>query len=272
MSAPVILVTGSTDGIGKATAIELARAGAEVIIHGRKRSKGLAVLAEVSKAGGDKPGLIVADYSETGQVRAMAREVVSGYTKLDVLVNNAGTYQKTRKLTKEGVEMTFAVNYLAPFLLTNLLLPLIRRSSPSRIVTVGSSAHEDVHGIDWDDLVARERYDPWEAYAFSKFADIVFTYALARRLSGTRVTANCLHPGVVETKVLWSSYPGYNGITPLEGAETSVYLALSPEVSGVSGKYFDKRRPVQSSDLTYDEEIQERLWNLAGQLTGFRGD
>ena len=139
--------------------------------------------------------------------------------------------------------MTFAVNYLAPFLLTHLLLPLLRAGTPSRIVTVASSAHEDVSRIDWENLPGMPRYQPWEAYCLSKFADITFTYLLAERLEGTGVTTNCLHPGVADTKLLRTAFPGMQGITPEEGSRTSVYLALSPEAAGISGRYFEKLRP-----------------------------
>jgi NAD(P)-dependent dehydrogenase (short-subunit alcohol dehydrogenase family) len=266
---PIILVTGSTDGIGKATAMELARRGARILIHGRSRSKARAVQREVqdSSAGG-KPDIVIADFSDPDQVRGMAEEISSTYSRLDVLVNNAGTYQKARNLTERGVEMTFAVNYLAPFLLTTLLLPLLRENTPSRIITVASSAHEDVSGIDWDNLPGMPRYDPWEAYCLSKFADLAFTYMLAEKLEGSGVTANCLHPGVVDTKVLRTAFPGMKGISPEEGARTSVYLAFSPEVAGVSGQYFENMRPVRSTALTHDRAVQEKLWEIAEELTG----
>ena len=266
---PLILVTGSTDGIGKATATELALQGARVIIHGRSRAKAREVQRKVQDSSdGQKPDIIIADFSDLDQVRGMAEEINATYDHLDVLVNNAGTYQPTRNLTGEGIEMTFAVNYLAPFLLTSLLLPLLRKSAPSRIVTVASTAHEDVSRIDWDNLPAMPRYDPWEAYSLSKFADLVFTYTLAERLEGSGVTANCLHPGVVDTCVLRTAFPGMQGITPEEGSRTSVYLALSPEVEGVSGQYFEDMRPASSAALTHDRAVQERLWDIAREITG----
>jgi NAD(P)-dependent dehydrogenase (short-subunit alcohol dehydrogenase family) len=201
----------------------------------------------------------------------MAADLLSRYSRLNVLVNNVGTYQKTRHVTKEGIEMTLAVNYLGPFLLTSLLLPLLRKSTRSRIVTVASSAHEDVNTIDWENLPQERRYDPWAAYSLSKFADLAFTYTLARNLAGSGVTANCLHPGVVDTKILRSAFPGMSAITPEDGAQTSIWLARSPEVEGVSGRYFDNRRPVRSSALSYDRTVQERLWKMAEDLTGMTG-
>jgi NAD(P)-dependent dehydrogenase (short-subunit alcohol dehydrogenase family) len=163
--------------------------------------------------------------------------------------------------------MTFAVNFLAPFLLTHSLLPLLKKSAPSRIVSVASSAHEDVDRFDWDNLQGDRHYDPWDTYARSKFAVIVFTYMLARNIEGSGVTANCLHPGVVNTKMLRSAFPGIPGITPQQGALTSVYLAISPDVAFVSGQYFDDQKPVRSSALTYDRSIQKQLWKVAKALT-----
>ncbi len=273
MTQPLILVTGSTDGIGKATATELAAEGAEVILHGRDEKKGKRVQQELAqKAGTDRPDLIIADYSRHDQIRRMATDLISRYSRLDVLINDAGTYQKTRQATEDGNEMTLAVNYLGPFLLSHLLLPLLRKSPAARIVTVASSAHEDVDRIDWDNLPQERRYDPWEAYALSKFADVTFTYTLARNLEGTGVTTNCLHPGVVDTKLSHAAAPGIATITPEEGAQTSIYLARSPEIAEVSGRYFDNRRPIRSSALSYDRTVQERLWKMAEDLTGISGD
>jgi NAD(P)-dependent dehydrogenase (short-subunit alcohol dehydrogenase family) len=269
MNRPIILITGSTDGIGKATARDLISRGAEVIIHGRNKQKGNRVQKELAEiTGNPPPDLLIADLSSREQVRQMAEDITSRYSRLNVMINNAGTYEKERHLTPEGVEKTFAVNYLAPFLLTRLLLPLLKENTPSRIVTVASSAHEDVERIDWDNLPAQVHYDAWDAYALSKFADITFTYTLARATEGTGVIANCLHPGVTDTKLLRSAFPGYPAISPEEGARTSVYLATSPELKGASGRYFDNRKQVRSSALTYDREVQDRLWNLAEDLTG----
>jgi NAD(P)-dependent dehydrogenase (short-subunit alcohol dehydrogenase family) len=271
MAHSTILVTGSTDGIGKATAFALADKGAEVILHGRNPEKGQAVQRELHRStSGTKPDLVIADYTRQEDIRRMADDLRSRYQRLDVLVNNVGTYQKTRHLTADGIEVTFGVNYLGPFLLTYLLLPLLKKSAPSRIVTVASSAHEDVQGIDWSNLQGEQDYEPWDAYARSKFADVVFTYVLSRKIEGSGVTANCLHPGVVDTKLLRSAFPGYPGIPPEEGAKTPVYLALSPDVASVTGKYFDEQKPVRSSALTNDPRVQERLWKVAEELTGIK--
>jgi NAD(P)-dependent dehydrogenase (short-subunit alcohol dehydrogenase family) len=267
MAHPIILVTGSTDGIGKATASALLSRGAEVIIHGRNVKKGQNVQSELKeKTGRGRPDLLIADLSEQQQVRELAEDLLSNYTRLDVLINNAGTYEKVRQVTADGVEMTFAVNYLAPFVLTHSLLPLLKKSAPSRIVSVASSAHEDVDRFDWDNLQGERHYDPWDTYARSKFADIVFTYMLARNIDSSGVTINCLHPGVVNTKMLRSAFPKLPGIPPEQGALTSIYLAVSPDVAGVSGQYFNNQRPVRSSVLTYDRSVQERLWKVAENI------
>jgi len=271
MAEPLILITGSTDGIGKAAATALAGEGAEVILHGRNEKKGKQVQRELETITGSHPDLVIADYSWQDHIRGMAADLIARYTRLDVLINNVGTYQKTRHVSREGYEMTFAVNYLGPFLLTHQLLPLLRKSPGARIVTVASSAHEDVDRIDWGELPQGRKYDPWGAYALSKFADVTFTYTLARNLEGSGITANCLHPGVVNTKLLRSAFPGYPAITPEEAAKTPVWLARSTEVAGISGKYFDTLRPVRSSPLSYDRGVEERLWKMAEELTGMSG-
>jgi NAD(P)-dependent dehydrogenase (short-subunit alcohol dehydrogenase family) len=272
MSGPIVLVTGSTDGIGKATARELAARGAEVILHGRDKEKGSRAILEIEKETGRRGlSLIIADLSLQKNVIRLAEEVSSHHERLDVLINNAGTFELTRRLTPDGVEMTLAVNYLAPFLLTRHLLPLLKKSSPSRVVNVASIAHRDVRKIDWENLRGEKRYDPYDAYSLSKFAVVTFTYALSREIAATDITVNCLHPGVVDTRMLRKGFPGIGGKPPSEGAETSVFLALSPDVEGLTGMYFEEsRKPGRSSSLTYDREVQERLWGVADELTGLR--
>jgi len=269
MTAPIMLVTGSTDGIGRAVATELLRGGAEVILHGRDDKKGRRVRKELEIATGSSPGLVTADFSRPEEIRQMAADLANRYSRLDVLVNDAGTYQKTRHVTNAGVELTFAVNYLAPFLLTSLLLPMMGEGS--RIVTVASSAHFDVSRIDWKNLPGQPQYDPWGAYALSKFADVAFTYVLSRSLRGTGISANCLHPGVTDTKLLRSAFPDYPGIPPEEAAQTPVWLARAPEVAGMTGKYFEEKRVIPSSALSRDRSVQDRLWTLASDLTGTGG-
>jgi NAD(P)-dependent dehydrogenase (short-subunit alcohol dehydrogenase family) len=224
MSGPIVLVTGSTDGIGKATACELATRGAEVILHGRDQEKGARVIREIEKETGRRGlSLITADLSLQKNVIRLAEQVSSHCERLDVLINNAGTFEQTRRLTSDGVEITLAVNYLAPFLLTRDLLPLLKKSAPSRVVNVASMTHRDVRTIDWENLQGEKRYDPYDAYSLSKFAVITFTYTLARQISATDITVNCLHPGVVDTKMLWKGFPGIGGKPPSEGRDLALF-------------------------------------------------
>ncbi|NYT08314.1 MAG: SDR family NAD(P)-dependent oxidoreductase [Methanomicrobiales archaeon] len=262
MATPVILVTGSTDGIGKAAARALALRGATVIIHGRDEEKCRKVLRDLKESTGNTDlSFLSADFIEQQNVRRLAEEVASRYERLDVLINNAGTCETTRKLTPEGHETTFQVNYLAPFLLTRLLLPLLEKSAPSRIVNVSSIAHENLQG--------EKSFTLYGSYALSKVANITFTYTLAERIAGSGVTVTCVHPGVIATRLLNTLFPSIIGMPPSEGAKYLVYLALSPEVEGISGQYFNfAEKPGRSSVLTYDPVVQERLWRVAEELTG----
>ncbi len=262
----VILVTGSTDGIGKATALELARRGETVLLHGRNSEKGKAVLDEIKRSTGNGSlEFFEADLSSQQQVRRLASNVKERHNQLQVLINNAGTYLPERRLTEGGIETTFAVNYLAPFLLTHELLDVLEKSGPSRIINVASVAHWNAK-LDWNNLQGEKWYDGFQAYALSKLCVILFTYALSRRLRGTNVTANCLHPGVIRTKLLYAGFGNYPGATPEKGARTPVYLATSPEVEGISGKYFENCKPGRSSSVSYDENLQERLWLVSERL------
>lgn len=268
MTGPLILVTGSTDGIGKATARALAGQGAQVILHGRDPEKGETVLKELKNRTWNRNlDLLIADLSEKDNILRLADEIRSGYGRLDVLINNAGVYEKTRKVTPDGTEMTIAVNYLAPFLLTRELLPLLQKSAPSRIVNVASAAHRDIWRIEWENLQGEEHYDPFGAYALSMFAKITHTYSLAESLSEKGVTVNCLHPGTVATKMLRAGFPGIRGISPAEGAKIPVYLATSPDVAAITAGYFEEpRKPERSSALSYDRTVQKRLWETAERL------
>jgi NAD(P)-dependent dehydrogenase (short-subunit alcohol dehydrogenase family) len=262
-----VLVTGSTDGIGRETALGLSRMGANVLVHGRDRVKGAAVLNEISRLSGKgNLELFIADLSSQRQVRSLAQAVLDNHDRLDVLINNAGVFEGERRLTEDGLELTFAVNYMAPFLLTNLLLDLLKKSAPSRIISVASIAHRSAT-VDWNNLLGERYYDSYEAYNLSKLCVVLFTYALAERLNGTRVTANCLHPGVIKTKLLREGFGDYPGDTPEKGARTSIYLASSQEMEGVSGKYFERQRMVRSSEISYDKALQERLWKLSERLS-----
>ncbi len=273
----VCVVTGATSGIGLVTARELARMGATVVLMARNRARGEAAReAIVARTGNSSVELALADFASLASVRAGAEEVLSRHGRIDVLVNNAGVYVGDRQLSADGYELTFAVNHLAPFLLTNLLLDALMAAPSARVVTVSSHAHFDGRGR-FDDVRAERGYSGLRAYAESKLANVLFTYELARRLEGRGVAANCLHPGLVRTgfagNVKGLSAMLFNlarpfMLTPEQGAQTSIYLAASPEVEGVSGTYFSERRPRKSSPRSYDRELQARLWALSEELTG----
>jgi NAD(P)-dependent dehydrogenase (short-subunit alcohol dehydrogenase family) len=282
MERRTILVTGATDGIGKATAIALAQQGAKVVILARNEAKGRAATAEIRAAAGLAPSapaeadFIAADLSSQGEVRRAAAEYKSRFGRLDVLVNNAGVLATERHQTREGLEETFAVNHLGYFLLVRELLDILEASAPARVVNVSSESHRHARMV-WDDLqFANRRYEPWRAYGQSKLANVLFTYELARRLEGSGVTVNALHPGVVGTGFA-QTYGGPTALlvrmarpflaTPAEGARTSVYLASSPEVAGVTGRYFVKGKAVASSELSYCEVSQKKLWAISEELT-----
>ncbi len=278
MNGKVVLVTGATNGIGKVTALELAKKGARVVITGRNLDKTRNTAGEIRmKSGNPDVDCLVADLSSQAQVRQLANDFRQRYNRLDVLVNNAGAIFGHRQVTIDGYEMTFAFNHLAYFLLTNLLLDRLQASAPARIVNVSSAAHLMAQ-LDFNDLqTVHYRYGGYQAYGRSKLANVMFTYALARRLEGTGVTANALHPGVVNTgfgknnggmmRLAMNAFSRFQ-ITPEEGAQTSIYLASSPDVEGVSGKYFADSQPARSSPVSYDEAAQTRLWETSAAMTG----
>jgi retinol dehydrogenase-14 len=280
MTGKTVLITGGTGGIGKATSIGLAALGARVGIVGRDRVRGDRAAADIrsqAAAPGVEVDVFVADMSEQAGIRTLAAEVLDRYPRLDVLVNNVGGYWATRHLTADGLERTFAVNHLAPFLLTNLLLDRLTAGAPARVVTVSSNA-QATGRIDFDDLQGEQRYSGARAYNQSKLANVLFTYELARRLAGSGVTANALHPGVVRTGfgaedptramklLLPLALPFLK--TPKQGAATSIHLAGAPELQGVSGQYFANSRPKRSADRSYDEATAARLWQLSAALVG----
>jgi retinol dehydrogenase-14 len=276
MRGKVCLVTGANSGIGRATAMALAMEGATVVMVCRSRDRGEAARADITtQSGNDAVDLLLADLSSHREIRQVAEEFRRRHQRLDVLINNAAAIIGARRVTEDGLEATFALNHLSYFLLTDLMLDMLNASAPSRIVNVGSVAHEGTT-IDFDDLQGERRYDGRGAYAVSKLANLLFTYELARRLEGTRVTANCLHPGVVATNitkeaVLWVRLaatllrPIF--LSPEQGAETVIYLATSPDVEGVSGKYFIKKAPVDSSPESYDRDAARRMWEISADLT-----
>ncbi len=278
MKGKVCLVTGATSGIGEVTARELARRGAEVIIVGRSPERCAATLDRIrNDTGATAVDSLIAELSIQAEVRRLAGQVQDRCPRLDVLVNNAGGMYLTRRESVDGIEMTLALNHLSYFLLTNLLLPLIKRSAPARIVNVASDAHQG-GVIDFDDLQRQKSYSGWRTYQQSKLANILFTYELARRLEGSGVTANTLHPGFVRTNFFqeWGGWIGFItkvgasmiALTPEQGARTSIYLASSPEVEGVTGQYFVKEKPAGSSTRSHDQAVAQRLWQESEKMTG----
>jgi len=279
MNGQIMLVTGASSGIGKATASRLATLGAHVVMVSRTAARGEAARAEIRAAApGATIDLLVADLSTTAAIRALAAEFQAKYDRLDVLLNNAAVLTSRRRETPEGIEMQFFVNHLAYFLLTGLLMETLLVSRSARIINVASTAQSS-GVIDFDDLQMKRQYRGWQAYANTKLMNILFTYELSRRLDGTGVTANCLHPGVIRTKLLrnFSSVlqvawdvTGKFFKQPEDGAETPVYLASSPEVAGVTGQYFRYCRTMGTCEASYDRETQRRLWDESERLTGFR--
>ena len=278
MQGKICLITGATSGIGKATALGLAKLGATVVLVSRDRARGEQAQSEIqAQSGNPHIDLLLADLSSQQSIRQLADDFKQRYSQLHVLINNAGVFQLRKRLTVDGLDMVFAVNQLAPFLLTNLLLDVIKASAPSRIVNVSSGSHE-ANYLKLDDLQSEKHYRPMRAYGQSKLALVLFTYELARRLEGTGVTANCLHPGFVATNIAQRDLPPIArilakpvflfGISPEEGAKTSLYLASSPEVEGVTGKYFVKSVPRQSAPLTHDVSLQHKLWQVCEVMTG----
>ena len=271
------MVTGATSGIGKATALGLAQQGATVILVARNQGKGEATRQEIRvKSDSDSVDLLLADLSSQQSIRQLAENFKQRYSQLHVLINNAGVYNLTRRETVDGLEMTFAVNQLAPFLLTHLLLDMIKASVPARIVNVSSDSHEAGY-INLKDLQSKQHYQSMRAYGQSKLALVLFSYELARRLQGTGVTVNCLHPGFVATNIAQDNIPALLrplvkfiisllGSRPEEGAKTAIYLASSPEVEGITGKYFVKSAPKRSAPISYDEALQQQLWEECAKL------
>jgi NAD(P)-dependent dehydrogenase (short-subunit alcohol dehydrogenase family) len=256
----MILVTGSTDGIGKETALGLARNGARIILHGRSSSRIKSTLTDFYAEGIEVAGTVTGDFSSFTSVRNMAAEIRETYPELTILINNAGVYMKSRVETTDGQEMTWQVNHLSPALLTRELLPLLEKNQPSRIVNVSSIAH--VRGtIEFTNLDARKSFDSYAAYAQSKLANILFTYELAEQLAGKNIDVNCLHPGVIGTKLLIDGF-GIDGAPLDEGARTTIRLASSEDLKGVSGKYFAKEQPTPSSPMSYDVDLRKKLWDL----------
>jgi NAD(P)-dependent dehydrogenase (short-subunit alcohol dehydrogenase family) len=274
----VCVITGGTDGIGKAAAYELAAQGAKLLIHGRDPDKGARAVAEL-RAGSRNPEIefLQADFGSLAEVRRLAAAITERAPRVDVLINNAGGFFGRRTLSKEGYEMTFAVNHLAPFLLTHLLLDTLKSTPQSRIVTTASGAHKGAT-LAFDDLQAAGKYSGFSCYGRSKLANILFTRALAKRLQGSGVTATCLHPGFVRTEIgrdidrslprlIWGLMSRF-ARSPEKGAQTLVYLAASAQVQGASGGYYFDCRQLAPSPAAQDDGVAERLWEVSAGMVG----
>ncbi len=277
MDGRVCLITGANSGIGKAAATELAKMGATTVLVCRSRERGEAALAEIKKQNGNGSAeLMIADLSSLQAVRQLADQFRRRHSRLHVLINNAGLFNVRRHMTADGYEVTFATNYLSPFLLTDLLLDELKASAPSRIVNVSSIAHYGGH-IDFEDLNEETGYSGFKAYSQSKLALILFTRLLAKKLEGTGVAVYSLHPGAVATNI-WSRPAGPIGFitavpklfmaSPKKGAQTVVYLASFPNPEGASGEYYERKRVKKSSSESYDSGVAERLWDTSTRLTG----
>ncbi len=284
MKDKVVIVTGSTNGIGEVTALELARKGAEVVLISRSQNKLENTVNTIkSETGNDKVSYIQADLSSIADIRNAAGQFLQSHNRLDVLLNNAGAYFSERKESVDGNEMTMALNHLNYFLLTNLLLDTLKETASetgeARIVNVSSSAHRS-GSINFDDFQAQDGYNGFRRYGDSKLMNILFTYELARRLEGTGVTANALHPGFVNTgfgmnnggltKIALDLIQKLVALSPEKGAETNIYLAASPDVEGITGKYWDNKQQKASNSASHNLETQKRLWELSEELTGIR--
>lgn len=277
MAGRTVLVTGGTGGIGLATALGLAEMGACLAITGRDRGRAEAAAREIRAVAGGRVEVFVADLSVQAEVRRLAGEVLQCLSRIDVLVNNAGGYWNTRHVTADGIECTFALNHLAPFLLTCLLLDRLKHSAPARVVMVSSNA-QATGRIDFSDLQGERSYSGARAYSQSKLANALFTHELARRLPTTCVTANALHPGVVRTAFGAEDPSGVQRLlvpflrpfmkTPTRGATTSIYVASAPDLEQVTGRYFASSKPRSSAARSYDEVAAARLWQVSADLTG----
>ncbi|AGA29936.1 SDR family oxidoreductase [Singulisphaera acidiphila] len=277
MAGKVCLITGATSGIGEITARALAERGATLTIVGRSPERCAATLDRIRRAAPDADvDFILADLSSQESIRHLAALFQERKSRLDLLINNAGALFFERRESVDGIELTLALNHLAYFQLTNLLLDLLKSSGPSRVVNVASEAHRSASKIDFNDLEGRKRYRGFRAYAQSKLANLLFTFELAERLEGTDVTVNALHPGLVATNIFaGNGIPGWLlrraaalfAISPEKGAETSIYLGSSSEVSGVSGNYFYRQKPIASSRASHDPEAARRLWERSVEFT-----
>ncbi len=270
------MITGATSGIGRSSALELGKMGAQLILVCRNRERGEELLREIQSNGNSEVELMIADLESQAQIRKLAADFLATKTPLHVLINNAGVFNLKRKTTSDGIEEVFAVNHLAYFLLTMLLLDRIKESAPARIINIASDLHRRAT-VKFDDLGGERSYGGMSSYGQSKLGNILFTYELARRLAGIGVTVNCVHPGAVATnlaknngavaKIVWKLIGAFMK-SPDDGARTQVYLASSPEMEGVTGRYFIDSKEARSSAESHDAAIARRLWDISAQMTG----
>lgn len=276
MHGKVCMITGATSGIGLVSAREIAKKGATVVLVGRDQERSRKATTHILEStGNDQVEFLLADLSDQSQIRALADTFKSRYQKLDILLNNAGGFYLRRQISVDGVEMTFALNHLNYFMLTLLLLETIDAAPSGRIVNVSSGAHHR-YDMNFDDLENKKWYNGWRAYCQSKLANLLFTYELAKKLKGSNITVNALHPGFTATRIgmnngflahLFLSLISRRMLTPEEGAQTPIYLASSPDVNHVSGKYFYKSRQAKSSPASHDPVSAERLWMISTEMT-----
>lgn len=282
MHGKMCLVTGATSGIGRVAAAALASKGATLVVVGRDPDRTQAAVAQIQRETGN-PAItgLIAELSSQEQIAHLASEFRDRFERLDVLVNNAGAIFNKRQLSVDGIEMTFALNHLAYFSLTHRLLEVLKASAPARIVNVASDAHHR-RRINFDNLQGERSYSAWRAYCQSKLANVLFTYQLAARLTDSCVTVNALHPGFVASNfgrnnrgffaLMIRLSMRFRAINPTEGAQTAIHLASSPDVDKITGKYFDKKQPVQSSPASYDTQVAQRLWQISVELTGLQNE
>jgi NAD(P)-dependent dehydrogenase (short-subunit alcohol dehydrogenase family) len=274
MEGKICMITGANSGIGKATALALAEMGVTIVMVCRNKERGESAQQDIiEKTGNKNINLLICDLSSQEQIRNLVLEFKQKYQGLHVLINNAGIVLSKRQLSVDGIEMNIAVNYLAPFLLTNLLIDILKKSAPSRIINVSSGVHK-MASMDFDDLQGEnKKYGAFKNYGVSKLAITLFTYELSRKLERTGVTVNTVHPGVVRSNLgrdLPAISRGFQKTffkSPRKGAATSIHLASSPDVEGITGKYFVKKQPKKSSDESYNEEYAQKLWEISAEMT-----
>ncbi len=270
ISEKTVLITGSTDGIGKQTAFEIAKKQAKIIIHGKNTGKLKNTVDEImNKTGNKNIDYIKGDLSSLREIENMGNLIKEKYDKIDVLINNAGIFSHKKIITEDGFELTFQVNYLSHFYLTYLLFDLLKKDNLSRIINVSSMAHSS--NLDFDNIQGELNYNGYTAYSYSKLLNILFTFELSDRIKDTAITVNCLHPGVINTKLLRDGW-GFGGNSVKEGAKTSVYLASSEDVSDITGEYFVNKKIVRPASIALNKEIRKRIWKLSEKLLKIKFD